>query len=84
MLLIDISESMQIEDFRPNRLEAAKNVARDFIKGRFQDRIGIVVFRDAYSLSPLTLDYDLLLDYVDEINFNMIASRGTAMAVHWQ
>ena len=54
MLAIDISQSMQIEDFTPNRLEAAKNVARDFIKGRFQDRIGIVVFSgDAFSLAPL-------------------------------
>ena len=41
MLAIDISQSMQIEDFQPNRLESAKGVARNFIKGRVQDRIGI-------------------------------------------
>lgn len=80
MLAIDISQSMQIEDFTPDRLEAAKNVARDFIKGRVQDRIGIVVFSgDAFSLAPLTTDYDLLNAYLDEISFDMIENRGTAI-----
>ncbi len=80
MLAIDISQSMQIEDFTPNRLEAAKNVARDFIKGRLQDRIGIVVFSgDAFSLTPLTTDYSLLNSYLNEMNFDMIESRGTAI-----
>jgi len=80
MLVLDISESMQIEDFKPNRLEAAKNVAVDFIDGRFQDRIGIVIFSgDAYSLSPLTTDYDLLKGYIEEIDFDMIENRGTAI-----
>jgi len=80
MLAIDISQSMQIEDFKPNRLEAAKDVARDFIKGRLQDRIGIVVFSgDAFSLAPLTTDYDLLNTYLNDINFEMIESRGTAI-----
>ncbi len=80
MLAIDISQSMQIEDFIPNRLEAAKNVARDFIKGRVQDRIGIVVFSgDAFSLAPLTTDYDLLNAYLNEISFDMIENRGTAI-----
>ena len=80
ILAIDISQSMQIEDFTPNRLEAAKNVARDFIKGRIQDRIGIVVFSgDAFSLAPLTTDYDLLNAYLNEISFDMIENRGTAI-----
>jgi len=80
MLAIDISQSMQIEDFQPNRLEAAKDVARDFIKGRIQDRIGIVVFSgDAFSLAPLTTDYDLLNSYLNDISFDMIESRGTAI-----
>ena len=80
MLAIDISKSIQIEDFTPNRLEAAKDVARDFIKGRVQDRIGIVVFSgDAFSLAPLTTDYELLNSYVNEISFDMIESRGTAI-----
>lgn len=80
MLVVDISESMQIEDFKPNRLEAAKKVAENFINGRFQDRIGMVVFSgDAYSLSPLTTDYDLLKQYIDQISFDMIENRGTAI-----
>ncbi|MBL7864834.1 MAG: VWA domain-containing protein [Cyclobacteriaceae bacterium] len=80
MLAIDISQSMQIQDFTPNRLEAAKEVARDFIKGRLQDRIGIVVFSgDAFSLAPLTTDYALLNAYLNELSFDMIESRGTAI-----
>src|SRR5688572_21686720 len=80
MLALDISQSMQIEDFDPNRLEAAKKVALDFISGRIQDRIGLVVFAgDAFSLAPLTTDYDLLRNYIKEINFEMIESRGTAI-----
>lgn len=80
MLVIDISKSMQIEDFRPNRLEAAKQVAADFIDGRFQDRIGLVVFSgDAFSLAPLTTDYELLHTYIKEIDFNMINKSGTAI-----
>lgn len=80
MLAVDISQSMQIEDFEPNRLTAAKEVARDFIKGRLQDRIGIVVFSgDAFSLAPLTTDYRLLNSYLDDISFEMIESRGTAI-----
>lgn len=80
-LVIDISESMQIEDFKPNRLEAAKRTARTFIEGRQQDRIGLVIFSgDAYSLSPLTTDYELLYKFIDEeIDFGKIENRGTAI-----
>jgi Ca-activated chloride channel family protein len=80
MIALDISQSMQIEDFTPNRLQAAKRVALDFIQGRVQDRIGIVVFSgDAFSLAPLTTDYDLLRSYINEISFEMIENRGTAI-----
>lgn len=80
MLAIDISQSMQIEDFTPNRLQAAKLVAENFILGRLQDRIGIVVFSgDAFSLAPLTTDYELLKSYLKEISFEMIENRGTAI-----
>ncbi|MBK6264153.1 VWA domain-containing protein [Marivirga sp. S37H4] len=80
MLVMDISESMKIEDFSPNRLEAAKDVANNFIGGRFQDRIGLVIFSgEAYSLSPLTTDYELLKSYIDDIDFKMIESSGTAI-----
>jgi Ca-activated chloride channel homolog len=80
MIGLDISQSMMIEDFEPNRLEAAKEVALNFINGRKQDRIGIVIFSgDAYSLSPLTTDYDLLRTLVKDINFDMMQTRGTAI-----
>ena len=80
MLVIDISESMQIEDFTPNRLESAKSVAKDFINGRFQDRIGLVVFSgESYSRCPLTTAYILLNKYIEEINFDLISTRGTAI-----
>jgi Ca-activated chloride channel family protein len=80
MLVIDISQSMQIEDFEPNRLEAAKKTALEFVEGRSQDRIGLVIFSgDAYSLSPLTTDYELLKSYIRDINFEMIKNRGTAI-----
>lgn len=80
MLALDISQSMQIEDFQPNRLQAAKQVAHDFIAGRIQDRIGLVVFSgDAFSLAPLTTDYKLLYSYLNDISFEMIDSRGTAI-----
>ena len=80
MLAMDISQSMQIEDFEPNRLEAAKQVALEFVNGRVQDRIGLVVFSgDAFSLAPLTTDYDLLRAYIKDINFEMIENRGTAI-----
>jgi Ca-activated chloride channel family protein len=80
MMALDISQSMQIEDFQPNRLQAAKKVALDFIEGRMHDRIGLIVFSgDAYSLAPLTTDYDLLRSYVNDIHFEMIENRGTAI-----
>jgi Ca-activated chloride channel family protein len=86
MLALDISKSMEMEDFIPNRLEAAKNVALQFVDGRIQDRIGLVVFAgDAFSLSPLTTDYDLLRSYLKDISFDMIETPrtaiGSAMAV---
>ena len=86
MLAMDISKSMEMEDFVPNRLEAAKKVALQFVDGRVQDRIGLVVFAgDAFSLSPLTTDYDLLKSYLKDISFDMIETPrtaiGSAMAV---
>lgn len=80
MLVMDISESMDLQDFKPNRLEAAKSTAIDFINGRFGDRIGMVVFAgEAYSLAPLTNDYELLTDLIQEISFDMMEAKGTAI-----
>lgn len=80
MLLVDVSDSMLERDLQPNRLEAAKRVAGEFIKSRINDRIGLVVFAgEAYSICPLTNDYDLLRGYLQDINPNMIKSPGTAI-----
>lgn len=80
MIVMDISESMELQDFKPNRLEAAKETAIDFINGRFGDRIGMVIFSgEAYSLAPLTTDYALLTDLVKDISFNMMDAKGTAI-----
>ncbi len=80
ILVMDISESMDLQDFTPNRLEASKKTAIDFINGRFGDRIGMVVFAgEAYSLAPLTNDYELLSDLINEISFDMMEAKGTAI-----
>jgi Ca-activated chloride channel homolog len=80
MLAMDISESMLATDLSPNRLDAAKNVAHEFVKGRFQDRIGLVVFAgEAFSICPLTTDYEMLNQYLDDINSNLIKTTGTAI-----
>lgn len=80
MLVLDTSGSMELKDFKPNRLEAAKGVALQFINGRLQDRIGVVVFAgDAYSLAPLTTDYELVRETIKGIHFKMIPNDGTAI-----
>jgi Ca-activated chloride channel family protein len=71
---------MELTDIKPSRLEAAKEVALNFINGRVQDRIGLVVFAgDAYSLAPLTTDYQLLRESLKSIDLHMIANDGTAI-----
>src|SRR3989338_55089 len=82
MLTIDISGSMKAEDFSPqNRLAAAKDVLREFIKSRRNDRIGLVVFsRFSFTQCPLTLDYGALLELLDKINIGMIED-GTAIGM---
>lgn len=79
MLAIDVSLSMQAKDFNPNRLQAAKNVAFDFIDKREGDRIGFVAYAgEAYSASPPTLDYALLKSKIQEVNGFEI-EQGTAI-----
>ena len=78
-MVLDISGSMLAEDLKPNRLEAAKNVIDDFIKGRTSDRIGLVVFsRDAFTQCPLTIDYSVLRNLLFQIHSGMIED-GTAI-----
>lgn len=80
MLLLDTSGSMEANDFKPNRLEVAKDMATKFIEGRTFDRIGMVVFaEDAFSYAPLTLDYNLLKQQIKGVNSNIMPKEGTAM-----
>lgn len=82
MLALDISGSMMAEDFKPdNRLTVAKNVIREFVKGRQGDRIGLVAFsRQAFTQCPLTTDYQLLLQFIDKVDFGMVED-GTAIGL---
>lgn len=82
MLVLDISESMKLQDLKPDRLEAAKEVAREFVAGRLQDRIGLVVFAgEAFSISPLTSDYDLLYRFIEDLSYGLISKPGTAIGL---
>ena len=82
ILAMDVSSSMLAEDFKPkNRLEAAKLVAAEFVKGRTNDRIGLVVFAGlSFTQCPLTLDYGILLNFLQEIKIGMIED-GTAIGM---
>ncbi|MDR6563647.1 MULTISPECIES: VWA domain-containing protein [unclassified Arcicella] len=80
MLALDISKSMDSKDIPPSRLVVAKKVAKKFIAGRLHDRIGMVIFSgEPYSLCPLTTDYEMLDEYVDEISSQLIQTSGTAI-----
>lgn len=90
VMVMDISQSMLAEDFKPNRLEVAKEVINDFVDGRVNDRISLVVFAgSAYTRVPLTLDYEVLnqslmtLSIKDIIDNNRTAiGLGTATAIN--
>lgn len=81
ILCLDTSGSMKAEDFKPkNRLEVAKSVAADFVKGRSNDRIGIVVFSAVSLLQcPLTSDYGAVIDFMKNVELGMTQTDGTAV-----
>jgi len=85
VICLDVSDSMLIEDMKPtNRLEAAKETIRQFIEKRTSDRIGLVVFAgESFTLVPLTLDYQLIMERVKEITTaaNANIKDGTAIGV---
>lgn len=81
VLALDVSGSMLAEDFQPNRIEAAKNVAQDFISGRTNDRIGLVIFSgESFTQCPLTVDYTVLKNLIGKIKSGMIED-GTAIGM---
>lgn len=76
MLAIDVSTSMLAEDLKPNRLEAAKQVAAEFIAGRPDDNIGLTIFAgEAFTQCPMTTDHSSLLNLLQNVRTD-IAARG--------
>ena len=80
-LAIDVSTSMLAEDFKPNRLESSKNVAIQFISGREDDRIGLVVFSgESFTQCPLTTDHAVLINLFKDVKSGIIED-GTAIGL---
>lgn len=81
VIALDVSGSMLAEDFKPNRLEASKQVAMDFISERPYDRIGLVIYAgESFTQCPLTTDHAVLLNLFDDIQNGMIED-GTAIGM---
>ena len=82
VIAIDVSASMLARDLEPNRLEALKNVAADFIKGRPTDRIGLVEYAgESYTKTPITSDKSIVLRSLKDIQYNNIIEGGTAIGM---
>ena len=79
VLALDVSGSMLAEDFKPNRMEAAKNIAKEFIEKRPNDRIGLVIFAgEAFTQCPLTTDHKMLISLLESMKNGMLED-GTAI-----
>jgi Ca-activated chloride channel family protein len=82
VMSIDVSASMLAKDLRPNRLEALKEVAADFIDGRPNDRIGLVEYAgEAYTKTPITSDKSIVQRSLRDIRYNTIIEGGTAIGM---
>ena len=80
VLAVDSSLSMNAMDFKPSRLEAAKQIAKSFVQGRVSDRIGLVTFGGAPLLAcPQTVDYSALAERIDGLEAGMTKADGTAL-----
>ena len=81
IISMDASGSMLAQDFKPNRFEASKELASDFVKDRVNDRIGLVIFEgEAYTQCPLTSDVNILIDLIDEAEQGVVG-QGTAIGM---
>ncbi len=81
MMALDISGTMMAEDLKPNRLEAAKAVASEFVNARVNDNIGLVVFAgESFTQCPLTTDHAVLINLFQSVKFGMIED-GTAIGL---
>ena len=82
VMAIDISGSMLAKDLKPNRLEALKKVAGNFIKGRPNDRIGLVLYAgESYTKTPITSDKSIVLGSLNEVQYDNRISDGTAIGM---
>ena len=82
VMAIDVSASMLAKDLRPNRLEALKDVAAEFIKGRPNDRIGLVEYAgESYTRTPITSDKAIVLRSLNEIKYTSVIEGGTAIGM---
>ena len=82
IMAIDVSASMLAKDLKPNRLDALKNVADEFIKNRVSDRIGLVEYAgESYTKTPLTTDKSIILKSLSDIKYNNIIEGGTAIGM---
>lgn len=82
VLSIDVSASMLARDLKPNRLDALKEVAADFIKGRPGDRIGLVVYAgESFTLTPVTSDKNVVLNALENLEYNTVLENGTAIGM---
>mgnify|MGYP001239454417 CR=1 FL=1 len=81
MIAMDVSSSMLAEDFKPNRIEAAKELAIDFIQRRKNDRIGLVIYSgESFTQCPLTTDHDILINMMNNVDIGLIED-GTAIGL---
>lgn len=82
VMAMDVSGSMLTKDLKPNRLEALKVVASDFVKERTEDRLGLVVYAaEAYTKAPVTSDKNVLLNALRDVKYDQIIQDGTAIGV---
>jgi Ca-activated chloride channel family protein len=82
VMAIDISASMLAKDLKPNRLDALKDVASKFIKGRPSDRIGLVLYAgESYTKTPITSDKSIVLGSLKEVKYDSRVSGGTAIGM---
>jgi Ca-activated chloride channel family protein len=76
VISLDISSSMRALDFKPNRLEAAKNIAMDFVDGRKNDRVGLVIYaKESFTQCPITSDYKVVKNLIKDIRFGILEDR---------
>ena len=82
VIAVDVSSSMLAQDLSPNRLDALKEVAKEFINDRTNDRIGLVVYAgESYTKTPVTSDKSIIIKSLEEIKFDGVIEDGTAIGM---